>query len=127
MRRWIVVLLPLLPLALLLAYVRMAAVGPQAHSAPDAVAVEVVYLVRGTAHSAAVTYSNATSGTEQQTVVLPWDHRMERARGTTAYISAQSQDADGSVICEIVIATTRTADSTGEGASEHASCSSLVP
>ena len=127
MRRWIVVLLPLLPLALLLAYVRVLAAGmqtpPQIPPPPPA---QVSYVVRGTARSAAVTYSNATSDVEQRTVSLPWDFRMERKRDTAAYIAAQSQDEVGTVICEIVVDGARTAENSGAGASQIVACDGLV-
>lgn len=127
MRRWIVVLLPLLPLVLLLAYVRLSAAGPQVPpQIPPPPPAQVSYVVRGTARSAAVTYSNATSGIERRTVSLPWDYRMERGRGTAAYVAAQSQDDAGSVICEIVVDGARAAENSGASAAQIVACDGLV-
>jgi hypothetical protein len=128
MRRWIIVLAPLVPLALLLAYVRLSPAGQQARvQTPVAPLVEVVYVVRGTAETAQVTYSNAASAVEQRSVSLPWDFRMERVPGSAAYLSAQTQAADGSVICEILVGGARIAEGVGEGEGEAAMCGGVVP
>lgn len=63
----------------------------------------VEYVVDGTASSASLTYNNASSGTEQQKVNLPWRKLMTVRRKYVAYISAQNQGEYGSVSVQILL------------------------
>lgn len=58
---------------------------------------EVRYEVTGSASSAGLTYSNASGGTEQREVALPWRTSFDGTPGQHLYLSAQNKDDSGTV------------------------------
>ena len=63
----------------------------------------VTYAVSGSTNKASLTYSNSQGGTAQQTVSLPWSTQYTMKAGDFLYISAQNENASGSVTTEIRI------------------------
>lgn len=99
-------------------------VGRSRPSVPAASStVRVDYVITGTADRASLTYTNASGGTEQKDVILPWEDRLEVRRGAFVYISAQNKGERGSVTCKILVDLTTYKESTSEGAYKIASCS----
>jgi len=63
----------------------------------------VTYKVTGSARSASLTYKNATGGTEQANVDLPWTLRFDAESGSSVYLSAQKRDEFGKLEAKIYI------------------------
>jgi len=61
------------------------------------------YVVTGTASTASLTYTNASGGTEQNEVSLPWKHEMKVGTGRFLYISAQNKSDYGTVKVELYV------------------------
>ncbi|MGE0811555.1 MAG: hypothetical protein AB7N69_13245 [Immundisolibacter sp.] len=57
----------------------------------------VEYVVFGSADRAFLTYTNATGGTEQHDVNIPWNRRFFARKGDTPYIAAQNKSSDGTI------------------------------
>jgi hypothetical protein len=75
------------------------------------------YRVAGTALAAQLTYANATGGTEQHTVNLPWSSDIfPTSADEFLYISAQNQGEYGSVVVEILVdgVVWKTSESSGQ-------------
>jgi hypothetical protein len=90
-------------------------------------AYKVTYRVRGTAGRVALTYRNREGSTEQSTVGLPWQVSFDARRGNTfLYVSAQNQDAAGSVTCEILLGDETRSTSTVSGAYVIAECANAA-
>src|SRR5262249_54350867 len=87
----------------------------------------VDYTVSGSARSASLTYVNETGGTEQISVRLPWQLRMDVPGGTYVAVSAQNNGETGSVTCTIQTDLEPFKTSTSQGAYKIASCNGLVP
>ena len=63
---------------------------------------EVEYRIVGTTTRASVTYRNATGGTTQTDVTLPWSHRWSGARtGDTLFVSALNRLDAGTIKAQI--------------------------
>ena len=89
---------------------------------------KVVYSVRGTANSATLTFENASGGTEQRRVTLPWTLELESAPpGRVAFLSADNEGDSGSVVATISVdgKVLKTAESSAPYVT--ASVSGLVP
>lgn len=93
----------------------------------DAVSPEVTYFVNGSASAARLTYTNATGGTDQKEVGLPWRLRFNSKPREHAYISAQNSGESGTVYVEIQV-NGKTLQ-TGEASTAYgiATASGLVP
>ena len=63
----------------------------------------VTYLVEGAATQAAVTYTNAQGGTQQQRVRVPWQMSLRAERGAFLYVSAQNEGRSGQITVRIVV------------------------
>ena len=64
--------------------------------------ITVFYEIDGTAPgNVLLTYTNASGGMEQQTKKLYWFTDLKVARGTSLYLSAQNQDARGTIKAKI--------------------------
>lgn len=88
---------------------------------------QVVYALRGSANTASVTMSNATGGTEQGDVEVPFEHAFQAEAGAHLYIAAQIDESGGDLTCEITVdgVVVQTARSVGQFA--IAVCSGAVP
>jgi hypothetical protein len=87
----------------------------------------VTYRVRGTVGRVALIYRNREGGTEQSTVGLPWQVSFDARRGNTfLYISAQNQEAAGSVTCEILLGDETRSTSTVTGPYVVAECANAA-
>lgn len=64
--------------------------------------LDVKYVITGSARSALVTSTNATGGTEQNNVSIPWNQTMRVPVGSWLSIVAQN-NGTGSITCEIWI------------------------
>lgn len=64
----------------------------------------ILYHVSGSALTASLTYQNATGGTEQHDVALPWERELTMKYGDFVYLSAQNNGDSGSVSCLIIAA-----------------------
>jgi len=62
--------------------------------------LEIKYVIKGTASSAFLTYFNATGGTEQQDIYIPFEMNMNVDFGAPLSLVAQNSGA-GSITCEI--------------------------
>lgn len=77
----------------------------------------VTYNVSGSAREVAVTYANASEGTSQATVSVPWSHSFTCTKsGQFLYISAQNQGQTGTVTVRITKSGTTYKESTSSGA-----------
>lgn len=88
---------------------------PAATSAPETITVS--YAVTGTAGRADLTYRNASGGTEQKEVTLPWTLKLDVPPGQFVYLSAQSlKDGNADISCRITVngVPIQVADSSGE-------------
>lgn len=67
--------------------------------------VEVTYRVTGSVFNtdASITIENATGGTEQANIKMPWEHKMVVERGQFVYIAVQNEHDVGAIECEILI------------------------
>jgi hypothetical protein len=101
---------------------------PRSAAAPaPAGSYKVTYRVRGTAGRVALTYRNREGATEQSTVGLPWQVSFDARRGNSfLYVSAQNQDAAGSVTCEILLGDETRSSSTVSGAYVIAECANAA-
>ena len=88
---------------------------------------KVIYRITGTAKRADLTYNNASGGTEQKTVALPWSQSYTVPAGGFLYVSAQNDGQSGSVTCEIVVNGGTVKTSTSEGAYKIATCNGRLP
>ena len=73
---------------------------PPGHGASSAT---VTYTVTGSTNAANLTYQNSQGGTVQQKVGVPWSFEYTMKDGDFLYISAQNENATGSVTTEIRI------------------------
>lgn len=89
--------------------------------------VTIDYKVQGTAIRASLTYKNASGGTVQEDVNLPWEDRMEVQRGSFVYISAQNKGETGTITCTITANLVEYKRTTSSGAYKIAVCSGQVP
>ena len=64
---------------------------------------KVTYRVSGSTSSASLTYQNATGGTDQKDVSVPWEESFSAAPGTFLYLSAQNQSEYGALKAEILL------------------------
>lgn len=79
-------------------------VDPFQRSSPAPSALKAVkYFVGGSVRTANITYTNASGGTEQRSVRLPWSLAMEKPAGSFLYAAAQKQDEDGSIQAVIYV------------------------
>lgn len=77
----------------------------------------VTYTVSGSAREVSVTYANASEGTSQATVSVPWSHSFTCTKsGQFLYISAQNQGQTGTVTVRITKGGTTYKESTSSGA-----------
>ncbi len=58
---------------------------------------KVTYKVGGTADRASITIQNASGGTEQKSVSVPWSTSFEGRPGQFVYLSAQNKSEYGTV------------------------------
>lgn len=63
---------------------------------------DVTYRVDGTGR-ASLTYSNASGGTEQQDVDLPWEKKLNVTSGEFLYVSAQNKEERGTIVATIYV------------------------
>ena len=75
---------------------------------------KVTYRVDGTGR-ASLTYSNATGGTEQREVTLPWTQTFDGSPGEFLYLSAQNEEEYGGVVASISINGRVVKDATSSG------------
>jgi hypothetical protein len=87
---------------------------------------KVTYRVRGTADRVALTYRNGQGGTEQSIVPVPWQVSFDARGGSFLYVSAQNQDASGSVTCEILLGDETKSTSTVSGPYVIAECANAA-
>jgi hypothetical protein len=89
--------------------------APQPPVTPSIVTASVVYRVSGTTDSASLTYINSQGGTVQETITTPWTKTYTMKADDFLYVSAQNQNASGSITSEILIngVTFKTTTSTG--------------
>lgn len=77
----------------------------------------MTYKVDGTATDVAITYANSAEGTSQITTKSPWTYSFERPKaGQFLYVSAQNQNATGTVHVSITRNGTLFKESTSSGA-----------
>jgi hypothetical protein len=94
---------------------------------PEPDSYTVRYRIGGTASEADITIENASGGTEQKTVDVPWSETFEAELGQFVYVSAQSQDdADRTINCEIQVNGTVLESAESRGQYVIASCSGSV-
>jgi hypothetical protein len=86
---------------------------------------KITYAVGGLGR-ADLTYENASGGTEQRTVTIPWSMTFSAPSGQFVYLSAQL-DGSGSLYCEIVSDGTIVQQANSSGEYVIASCSGRVP
>lgn len=83
----------------------------------------VTYSVGGTTTMASLTYENASGGTEQKDVKVPWSGQTFNAkRGQFLYVSAQNGSEYGTISCEILINGKTWKKSSSDGAYAIATC-----
>lgn len=87
----------------------------------------VTYEVSGTATRASLTYQNASGGTEQADVSVPWKKTISVKAGTFLYLSVQNNTSSGSITCKIMVDKKQFKISTSSGAYKIASCDGLAP
>lgn len=75
---------------------------------------KVTYRVDGEG-PASVTYSNATGGTEQREVKLPWTETFDSRPGQFLYVSAQDNGGIGLIVCSISVNGRIVKDATSKG------------
>jgi hypothetical protein len=75
--------------------------SPQPQAVNVAGTTVVTYAVGGSTTLASLTYSNNQGGTVQEKVSLPWSKQYTMKQGDFLYISAQNENASGSVVTEI--------------------------
>lgn len=63
----------------------------------------VSYQVAGSTASASLTYRNASGGTEQRTVPVPWSLEMQLPSGEFLYVSAQKKNSSGNIRASILV------------------------
>jgi len=87
----------------------------------------VTYEIGGTTDRASLTLSNASGGTEQIEVRVPWTKAFSMEQGDFAYISGQNDRDNGSITCKILVDYQLYKVSESSGAYVIASCSGSVP
>src|ERR1041385_6771723 len=90
----------LIVVALLFTLALLCCGGGRSLSPDDA--YKVTYRVDGNGH-ASLTYANATGGTEQHTVKLPWTITFNGQYGEHLYLSAQDKGDNSSVTASISV------------------------
>lgn len=75
---------------------------------------KVTYRVDGEG-PASVTYANATEGTEQRNVTLPWTETFTASHGQFLYVSAQDKGGIGLIVCSISVDGKIVKDATSKG------------
>ena len=86
--------------------------------------VIVTYEVGGARYKADITINNATGGTEQKTVDIPWHTKFRTNVGQFLYVSAQiDSDRDSEVTCKILVNDRVIQQASSKGAFAIASCS----
>jgi hypothetical protein len=76
----------------------------------------IKYRVSGDTTEAALTYTNAQGGTQQEKVSLPWERDEVFPNGQSVYISAQNQKDWGAIKVEILLNSIVVKSSTSSGA-----------
>lgn len=90
-------------------------------------AVRVVYTVEGSGNQASLTYRNASGGTEQRTVNLPWEFSYTAESGHFTYVSAQVRDSGSrSIQCKITHDGATIEEANSEGEFVIAECSGTI-
>ena len=89
-------------------------------------AYHVTYRLTGSARTADLTIQNASGGTEQKTVRLPWSLNFDGRDAQFLYISAQNTGATGTLKCEILLNSTVVQTADADGAYKIASCSGKI-
>lgn len=80
------------------------AAAPPQVAAPQVKATStIVYEVTGSTDSASLTYRNASGGTDQMEVSLPWSKTFEAAPGAFLYLSAQNQNDYGALRVQVKV------------------------
>ena len=64
---------------------------------------QVTYRVSGSTSSASLTYQNASGGTDQKDVSVPWEESFSATPGAFLYLSAQNQSEYGALKAEILL------------------------
>ena len=101
---------------------------PRPTKRPQSLTYDVTYKVSGSTKKASVTLENASGGTEQFDISVPWSKTyFGMQKGDFVYISAQNAQSSGSIKAEIIIdgRTYRKSESSGQYV--IASCSGLIP
>lgn len=115
---------------LLLACLILQACGERTRPAPSAPA-EVIYRIGGAKYAdrveASLTYRNATGGTEQKNVTVPWETSFTALPGQFLYLSAQNTGSRGAVTCDILVNGQSIQSARAEGGYKIATCSGSVP
>jgi len=62
---------------------------------------ELIYRVTGTATEANVTYTDADGNTQEETVILPWETRIEVSKDIKFKLSASNNQPTGEIECEV--------------------------
>ncbi len=101
--------------------------GSSSSPTAESETVTVGYNVTGNAQRADLTYTNASGGTEQIEVNVPYGKSFTMKRGSFVYISAQNKGDFGSINCEILFNSQSYKKSTSSGAYKIATCSGKVP
>jgi hypothetical protein len=89
-------------------------------------AYSVTYRVSGTTPSAGLTLQNASGGTEQKDVSLPWESSFKASDGQCVYISAQKSTEMGTIHCEILLNGSVVKSAEANAAYGIASCSGRI-
>lgn len=84
----------------------------------------IVYRVSGTAKEVAITYGNLQRGSEQRTVVVPWEQTFTTSDPRLAWVTARNTGREGTIRCEIVINGEVTSQAQSEGPFKVVSCGS---
>jgi Mycobacterium membrane protein len=116
---WLVLVLIVVGIAFAVTYNQQKSSG--------ALAFTVTYKVTGTSISPAITYNNATGGTEQKSgATLPWQQSYDFKDGNFfANLVATSSDS-GNVTCQVLVGSKVVKEATSSGQFASASCSGFV-
>ena len=83
----------------------------------------VVYRISGSARSVDLTYQNASASSEQaRSKPVPWNMTFSAHPGEFLYVSAQNNDASGTVKCELLVNGTVVKSAESNGAYTIATC-----
>jgi hypothetical protein len=86
----------------------------------------VRYEVGGTAGTLALTYRNATGGTEQRDVAPPWSAEFQTQGVTPVSITAFNKTREGRVTCRVLVDGKVIQEATSEGGFKLVRCNGLA-